>query len=124
MSAIELRGPFFKTDAGRQVKAAISKAIIAVAREGKKDVQAQLYEGHGRDKGDFRKTIRTRKRGASSTIYSRDARISTWLQGTSKRNQTTRFKGYGIWDAAAKQTDGKAQDIADKIIHALTRDLN
>lgn len=121
---IDLKGPFFRTDVGRVVKDAINKAVVAVANEGVKDVKAQLFTGHGKDTGQYRASIKTKKSGASSTVFSRDARKSTWLQGTSQRNRNTRFKGYGLWTDAAAETDDKAQGIADKIIHALTKELS
>lgn len=121
---VEFKGPFFRTDAGREVRNAIGKAVSAVAAEGKRDTQALLTEGHGKDSGEFRKGIRRKKKGFTATVFAKNAMIAAWLQGTSKRNQTTSYKGINLFTDAAQATDGKAQAIADKIINALARELS
>lgn len=121
---VEFRGPFFKTDVGREVRKAIGKAVSAVANEGKKDVQAQLYSGHGKDSGEFRRGIRRKKSGFTARVFAKDARKAAWLEGTSSLNRRSRYKGIQPFTTATSVTDGKAQRIADKLINALAKDLS
>lgn len=120
---VDFKGPIFKTDAGRAVKKAIQKAISNVAKAGKKEVQASLTEGHGKDSGEFRKGIRYKRTGMSAKVYARDARISAWLQGTSKRNRTTRYKGINLWGEATQRTDQGTGEEARKVVAELVREL-
>lgn len=125
-TTVQFRGPFFKTDVGREVRNAIGKAVSAVAAAGKSQMQSQLTPGHGYSSGEFRKGIRRKKTGFTARVFAKDARIAAWLSGTSSLNARSRFKGLSPrpFDAAAAATDSKAQDIADKIINKLTDDLS
>jgi hypothetical protein len=123
-SPVRISGPLFRTDAGMKVKKAIDKVVIDVAKAGVKEVQAELRPGHGVETGEHKRNIRRKKKGLTSTVYGKDARKTAWLEGTSKRNRTTRFKGYGIMRAAARQTDQTAGEVARKIVAELVRDLN
>lgn len=40
-----------------------------------------------------------------------------WLEGTSRRNQTTRFKGYTAQRRAAQQIDKEAKGTAERVVH-------
>ena len=120
---VRVSGPLFRTDAGRKVKKAIDKVIIDVAKAGVAELRAELTVGHGVDSGETRRGIRRRKRGMSARVTIRDGRIAAWLQGTSKRNRTTRFKGYRVFTAAAARTDRTAGEAARKIAADLVREL-
>lgn len=125
-TSVQFKGPFFHTDVGREVRTAIGKAVSAVAAEGKTQMRSQLVPGHGYETGAFRKGIRRKKTGFTARVFARDGRIAAWLSGTSKLNARSRFKGLSPkpFEAAAHATDNKAQDIANKIINALTDDLS
>lgn len=120
---VDLKGPLFQTDAGRTVRDAINKLVIEVSKEGVNEVKAELYQGHGVDSGAFRKGIKRKKRGFLSTVYASNAMIASWLQGTSKRNRTTRFAGYGIFTKAYHRTDQGAGEEARRIAAQLVKEL-
>lgn len=120
---VDFKGPIFKTDAGRQVKKAINKLIIEVSKEGVKNAKAEIVPGHGKDSGEFRKSIKRKKRGFTSRIFSRDARKAAWLEGRSKLNAKSRFKGYSDWERAYRQTDSTAGEEARKAAAFLVREL-
>jgi hypothetical protein len=120
---VDFKGPIFKTDAGRAVKKAIGKAISNVAAAGKREVQASLVEGHGKDSGEFRKGIRRKKVGMTAKVYARDARISAWLQGTSSLNRKSRYKGINLWGEATQRTDQGAGEDARKMVAELVKEL-
>lgn len=120
---VNFKGPFFKTDTGKAVQKYIGKAISNVSLAAKREIKAELVPGHGVVTGEFKRGIRSKKKGLSSRVYGRDARKSAWLQGTSKLNQRTRFKGYGIFTRAARATDRGAGEEARKQVAALVREL-
>lgn len=46
-----------------------------------------------------------------------------WLEGTSSRNQTTRFKGYRLWRLAKQDANLKAVSIASGLISKMVARL-
>jgi hypothetical protein len=122
-ATVNFKGPFFKTDVGRAVRKYINRAISKVSIAAKNEIKAELYPGHGKATGAFRKGIRSKKKGLSSRVFAKDARKAAWLQGTSKLNQRTRFKGYRVFTTAARRTDAGAGNEARKQIAALVREL-
>ena len=123
MEAVRVSGPIFSTEAGKVVKKAIDKVIIDVAKVGVREVKSELHRGHGVDSGAFKRTVRRRKKGLSARVYSSNTMIALWLQGTQKRNRTTRFKGYQIFDKAAQRTDATAGEQARRVAAELVREL-
>lgn len=117
-------GPFFRTDVGKKVKAAINTAVTDVAKDGKRNVQAQLTPGHGVDTGAYRRGIKRRKRGFTATVSASNAMIAAWLEGRSRRNRTTRFPGYGIFRSAFATTDRNADAIRTKLRDSIVRELS
>lgn len=119
-----LDGPFFKTDAGKAAKRSINKLITKVLRAGVTEVRQELYKGHGKASGEYRKSIRSKKRGISGRIYSRKGgRISAWLEGASRLNSRSKFKGYRVWTIARNDLEaGAAKDIRAQI-NDLVREL-
>lgn len=77
----------------------------------------------GRARGGFQENLRLVKRNAGWAVPA--PMISgvvwgPWLEGTSKRNASTRFKGYHLFrDVRRQLQDGKAQEIADKALEEL-----
>jgi len=77
----------------------------------------------GRARGGFQENLRLVKRNAGWAV---PAPMITgvvwgpWLEGSSQRNASTRFKGYHPFrDVRRQLQDGKAQEIADKALEEL-----
>lgn len=78
----------------------------------------------GRSRGAFRENLHERRR--SDTLVSVPGmRIpgvtwGPWLEGTSQRNRSTKFKGYHLFSETAKQVDevvpAVAQEQLDKLL--------
>ena len=119
-----LDGPFFRTDAGKATKKRISKIISDVLKQGVREVRAALYRGHGKASGDFRRSIRSRKRGLTGRVYSREGGAkSAWLQGESSLNSRSKFKGFQLWTKARAKLDHETAAPARDEISALVREL-
>lgn len=119
-----LDGPLFRTDAGRVTKKRISKIITGVLKDGVKTVRADLTKGHGKDSGEYRRSIRSSKRGLSGRVFSRmGGAISAWLQGESRLNARSKFKGFQLWTRARAEVDTAAGREARSEINALVREL-
>lgn len=114
--AVSFKGPFFEPGLPEDaVNDAMRATIGELVAEGETDVKLQLYRGHGLLTGHYRNSVHgevlNSRHGAvhdSRVIY------GAWLEGTSSRNQTTRFKGYFMFRLAARRLQQKAQGIANK----------
>jgi hypothetical protein len=119
--AVKISGAFFKGDVGRQSRRAVSKIVGQVAAVGKREVQNDLTKGHGRDEGKYRRGIRRKTKGLTALVWASNGMIAAWLEGTSKRNRTTKFKGFRIFANARTRTDKKAGNEARRGVAELVR---
>lgn len=98
-----------------------------IAHDGAEWAREQLAQVHmdktGRARGGFQENLRLVKRNAGWAV---PAPMITgvvwgpWLEGVSKRNASTRFKGYHLFrDVREQLRNGKAQEIADKALEEL-----
>jgi hypothetical protein len=104
---VDLQGPLLSRDAQRQAKRAVTRVVSAVAKEGKREVQQDLTKGHGKDTGEYRRGVR-RKLGPdrmSARVFARDGRKAAWLEGTSKLNRKSVFKGYSVFAHATARLE-------------------
>ena len=95
-----VRGPFFDGRTKRAISMALQDTLQDVTERGESIVKRQLFPGHGMVTGTLKRSI------AGEVVNSLRAFVSTnvvyggWIEGTSRRNQTTRFKGYSMFRKA------------------------
>jgi len=109
-TTFKMNGPMFETptQVGLGFAEAVNRGLLDLATiEGANKVKEQLYPGHGRITANLRNHI-----GASivrdyvSQVDAGEARYganliySSWVEGISKRNKTSVFKGYGMFQNA------------------------
>ncbi len=117
-------GALFRLGGG-PVSDAIDRAVGDVLARGEELIKLDLYPGHGVITGQYRRGVRgelTRVR--HGTIHDSNAVQGPWLEGTSSRNQSTRFKGYAMFRRAGQQLQREARDMTRARIRAATRTLN
>ena len=104
--SVKTTGPLF-TRAARELP---RKAIEDILREAVEDGEERLAErlrprpagvflsvaqaGRAVSKGNYRRHLQTRTKGLRATLSDGGVVYGPWLEGTSNRNNTTRFKGY------------------------------
>ena len=106
---------------------AVNRGLLDLATiEGANRVKEQLYPGHGRITANLRNHI-----GASivrdyvSQVDAGEARYganliySSWVEGISKRNKTSVFKGYGMFQNAYDHINNNPKLYEDYIGDAL-----
>ena len=97
-------GPFFdRGDA--KVKRAIAGTTQDLVERGEQMVKRQLYPGHGHITGTLRRSISGHMTGPLSGIIATPVVYGAFIEGVSRRNQTTRFKGYAMFRRTAKALD-------------------
>lgn len=124
MSGIEIvvKGPLFDGSAAvaaRELVDAIRDRVAAYALE---RVQYNL-DGSLKNPTPYYETqIQLTNVGSDRSINDRGVLYGGWLEGTSSRNRTTRFKGYASFRRAAQDTEKNAQRLADsEVRHYLGR---
>jgi hypothetical protein len=133
-TTIKLNGPVF--DAPRQIslgiREAVDRGLLDLAQfEGANKVKEQLYPGHGRVIGNLRNHIGAKMRdhiaqfdaGETLAEDGRNLVYANWVEGIDKRNQTSVFKGYQMFQNAWEHLNNNPKlyekYIGDAIIEAL-----
>jgi len=128
-TTFKMNGPMFETptQVGLGFAEAVNRGLLDLATiEGANKVKEQLYPGHGRITANLRNHI-----GASivrdyvSQVDAGEARYganliySSWVEGISKRNKTSVFKGYGMFQNAYDHINNNPKLYEDYIGDAL-----
>jgi hypothetical protein len=124
---IQLRasGPLFDGRAQKAVKDYLLAATGAVAGEGVNLVQASGRADYKNPTGYYESHIVTDLVEPDSTrVWDSEVIYGPWLEGTSARNQTTRFKGYATFRRAYQQLDRRAQGIAYRMLERFVARMN
>lgn len=123
MNRVQLSGPLFQGAARSAVRGALEAVLDEAGRAGVKAVQDQLSPGHGVDTGDFERSLRHKRAGLSTAVESTQPAKAAWLQGTSRRNRTSSYKGIQPFTKGAVALERRAGEIARKAANDLAREL-
>jgi len=113
---VRLSGPLFDGRADRALDAYRQAAQEEVGRQGVDDVHAVLDSVLQRPTGRYERGIRTTRQRDDLSINDSGIVYGPWLEGVGSRNRTTRFKGYFTFRKVAQQLQGKAGQIAERIL--------
>lgn len=116
---VTFSGPMFDGVALRVVAEIIQESDQAIADEGVALVQAQLDSNLQNPTGYYRSQIVGKRTSKGATVSDSGVIYGPWLEGTSSRNQSTRFKGYASFRKATQTLQEKAPDIAQGVINRL-----
>lgn len=86
---------------GSAMHDALADTAAELVAEGENRVSAQLYSGHGLVTGHYRRSVNGRMLGSlHGEVHDSRVVYGPWLEGTTSRNQSTRFKGYAMFRQA------------------------
>jgi len=118
-------GPLFAGDMPKNLVEAVNSGLLEMALiEGSNYVKDQLYEGHGFITGELKRHVGAdliegqdlvAQVDAGKNRYGANLVYAAWIEGIGKRNRTSRFKGYHMFENARKRIDGN-QAMQDKYI--------
>lgn len=109
-------GPWFNGGVERALDAFLDEARTEIAQQGVNDVKTAT--GVFRNPtGYYRSQIQTDRRVGSTAVTDGGAVYGPWLEGTSSRNRTTRFKGYRIFRRITRHLRADAAPIAERVLH-------
>lgn len=107
------RGPLFDGRARVAVAAFRDDSERKVAEAGAAEVRGRLGQVLQNETGYYRSHVVTELARDDVLVTDQDVIYGGWLEGTSSRNQTTRFKGYGTFRKVRQWLEGRAGPIAE-----------
>lgn len=113
-----VEGPIGDGRAGEASAEWARSTTQALADKGVEILGAWPMDKSGRSRGNFRSELHERRK--SDTLVSVPGmRVpgvtwGPWLEGTSERNRSTKFKGYHLFEETAKQLDELAPSVAQE----------
>jgi len=114
---IDKRGPLFDGRARVAIKDYLRAAVVAVADEGENMVHARLGQVLKHPTGHYASTVVTDRVTPDLSMVSDHGVIyGPWLEGTSSRNQSTRFKGYHTFRRTRLALGRRVRPIATPIL--------
>lgn len=119
MASVTVTGPFFTPGHRQQVMAAAGReARQEVGQQGLANVH-KLLDAQIKHPTPYYETQPTlQERAGAAIVHDRGVIYGPWLEGTSRRNQTTRFKGYASFRKATQELDGQVPRLT---AHVATR---
>ena len=119
-------GPLASGEAERALQDWAVSTARALADAGVQALQAWPMDKTGRAHGGFQNSLHAITKGPEATIPGpmiRGVTWAPWLEGTSKRNSSTKFKGYHLFRKTATDLQQRAPQIGqeelDKIMPRL-----
>lgn len=106
-------GPIFDGRAAAAVAAYVEHTERTVAEQGVDVVRSETRVFRN-PTGTYRSRIQVDGSGGGRRIHDGGIVYGPWLAGTSRRNQSTRFKGYSHWPIAAARLNARAENIAER----------
>lgn len=124
---VDCRGPLWDGRAETDITEYVDKVAKAVADEAERMLAATPMDRSGRASGQFQAHLQVIRRDLGYSVPGATDKGETWapwLEGTSKRNKNTRFKGYHLFRYTRKQLEnGKAEEIAEGLLPELVEKL-
>ena len=118
---LEKSGPVFNGVLEAGVAASLVSAQLAAAKEGENMIQNRLGSVLQQPTGFYESQIQTDRVKANVVITDSAVVYGSWLEGTSSRNRTSRFKGYKTFRITKRLLQGKAPTIAQLVVHGKVR---
>ncbi|KKK70549.1 hypothetical protein LCGC14_2922870 [marine sediment metagenome] len=126
---VKTKGRMF-TSGVREVKSALNQVMEAGGEAGEQRLNQVLtksgvYISDGTSQGNYRRNVQTKLIPNQRVLLTDGGVIyGPWLEGTSSRNATTRFKGYASFRKTGDYLRGAIKGIAQSVVKRLAGRLN
>jgi hypothetical protein len=116
---VDASGPLFDGEA----RAAALEVLDRSKREAA-DLAVNMLHGYvmnktGRGTGHYQSEIQVSNLAYNDLLIHDPVVYSPWLEGVSRRNESTRFKGYHLWRRTRQRVRARAQEILQKNLDEL-----
>lgn len=118
-------GPMFDGTAVRAVEEATEKTLERTAQLGVATIRAQMQRTYRHETPHDRLQNVAESHPPNWVIWDRNGVYGPWLEGISRRNRTTRFKGYAIYRRNVQEIQRRMDEIAEYTFDEyITREMN
>jgi hypothetical protein len=114
--SVSASGPLADGEAELAVTEWLDASVKAIADEGVRMLREFPMNKTGRAAGAFQANLHVLRHGLDAVIPGPQisgVTWASWLEGTSKRNRSTRFKGYHLFRQTRDRLQQKAPGIAE-----------
>ena len=112
-----VQGPLASGEADRALSDWATATAKALGDEGRGMLASFPMNKSGRSRGGFQANLKVLQRGPEATIPGpmiKGVTWSPWLEGTSKRNSSTRFKGYHLFRSTRQTLQKRAPEVGQR----------
>lgn len=121
---VSYSGPIFDGRAREALRRLVVDMRETLADRGREMVLENLGESIRHPTGYYESRVRTEARGGLETVITDGGVVyGPWLEGTSSRNETTRFKGYASFRRAADRLERDAEQLTRVDVERATREM-
>ena len=122
---VKLEGGVLDGRAGAYTPVLIQRVVDEVAREGKNMVVAHLVTFIRKPTPYYWTQVTTQRVKIWTTrVWDQKMIYGPWLEGVSRRNATTRFKGYSAFRYATQRLAGEVNRVAAAPVREFVRDMS
>jgi len=107
-------GPIYSGEAQAAVEDFLEEAAREVAQLGVNEIHARLGQVLEHPSGHYRNQVVTDRASTGWAVTDGGVVYGPWLEGTSSRNKTSRFKGYQTFRRTRQWLEGRATDVAEQ----------
>lgn len=115
---VDVSGPLFEHRAPKVIRDWLDATKKEVADMGVKELDAIVMDKTGRGTGHYQSMITTRVVKYNDVLITDPVIYGPWLEGASKRNESTRFKGYHLWRRTRLRLRRVFKDVAQQKLEA------
>lgn len=113
---VEVSGPLFDRRAPAEIQAMLDQIRWEVGMDAFSELHLIMDQSFKNPTPYYETQVRIDRQRDEVTIDDRGIVYGPWLEGTSSRNQTTRFKGYAMFRKATQYVQGKVTVIAERVV--------
>lgn len=123
---VTYKGPLFDGDPSRVVEQGLQEALDVLAGKALDLVRARLGQVLKHPTGRYRSKVMVDRARSTSSLVVTDGGVvyGPWLEGTSGRNQRSRFKGYRTFRQTTDDLRRAAAPTAEPVIARHVEKLN
>ncbi len=121
---VELSGPLFAPGASQRFTAEAEAVVRELTETGMEHLVKDLNSSYKRSRtGNNTRNVHPTISGPMARITQNNTTYGAWIEGTSQRNETTRFKGYANFRRELQHLNEIASDVCTKHAEKLAKDL-
>ncbi len=123
MSDVIMIGPIFDGRAQAALDEYVRVMPQKIAEKGQQMVRDHLNTVLKENRGVYVSRVYVRDE-ASTWVIGNGMVYSPWLEGVSRRNESTRFKGYRTFRLVGQELDSEAEPMAEEILRPYLAEMN